>query len=286
MQLQVNPLSLTVAQREAVAAFILTFPAADTAPIADHTAVAEIADAAATEIAQLDHDQESTLPEEAFAPADPATAAFGNAAPLPPGATAAPFTADVAQSPIAPEVSLVTTGWPATVPAPHVPTSASVAPTAAAPTVSHAPAVELDSKGLPWDARIHAESKNKIADGTWRKKRNLDPSLLAQVEAELYALMGAPVAPLPPAVAAPTIAPPAPIAPVGAAPDAAADPRALYVGLVGRAAAAIQAAKITQADITGICVAHGVPALPLLVNRLDLVPAIAAQVDALITSRG
>jgi hypothetical protein len=57
------------------------------------------------------------------------------------------------------------------------------------------------------------------------------------------------------------------------------------VGLVGRASAAIQAGKVTQAEITQCCAAAGVPALPLLANRLDLVAQVAAQVDAMIAAR-
>ena len=179
--------------------------------------------------------------------------------------------------------------------------------------------VELDKDGLPWDSRIHVESKNKNADGRWRKKRNLDAAVAAQVEAELRQVMGAAPAPLaqgvapvttPVSVAASTTVPPAPTgavpqpvapppapAPVAgaapsmpAAPSAApgevpADARQQFVGLVGRASAAIQAGKVSQAEVTQICAAAGVPALPLLANRLDLVAHVAAQVDGLIASR-
>ena len=71
-------------------------------------------------------------------------------------------------------------------------------------------------------------------------------------------------------------------APAGEVPQ---DARQQFVGLVGRASAAIQAGKVTQAEVTQICAAAGVPALPLLANRLDLVAHVAGQVDALIASR-
>lgn len=75
----------------------------------------------------------------------------------------------------------------------------SVAPTAPAPEVAAPqPALdpggtlvdminnpELDSKGLPWDKRIHAASKAKVKDGSWRTRRNLDPEVLRQIENEL-----------------------------------------------------------------------------------------------------
>lgn len=51
------------------------------------------------------------------------------------------------------------------------------------PTTSEPPAV--DSAGYPWDARIHSANKSIVADGTWRKKKGVDPALVDQVQAEL-----------------------------------------------------------------------------------------------------
>ena len=76
-----------------------------------------------------------------------------------------------------------------------------------------------------------------------------------------------------------------PAAPNVAPGEVPADARQQFVGLVGRASAAIQAGKVSQAEVTQICAAAGVPALPLLANRLDLVAHVAAQVDGLIASR-
>lgn len=55
------------------------------------------------------------------------------------------------------------------------------------------PGVELDSAGLPYDARIHTKGKNKITkkDGKWKYARNIDPKLIKTVEAELRAAMNA-----------------------------------------------------------------------------------------------
>lgn len=44
---------------------------------------------------------------------------------------------------------------------------------------------EVDSRGFPWDERIHASSKAINADGTWRNKRGVDSDLLHTVEAEM-----------------------------------------------------------------------------------------------------
>lgn len=53
-------------------------------------------------------------------------------------------------------------------------------------TTSNAPAAsDVDSKGTPWDARIHSESKATVADGTWRKRRGVDDATFTAVMAEL-----------------------------------------------------------------------------------------------------
>jgi hypothetical protein len=58
-----------------------------------------------------------------------------------------------------------------------------------APTVS----TETDIHGLPWDARIHAETKAKVKDGSWRYKRGLDDATKQTVETELKGAFGEPV---------------------------------------------------------------------------------------------
>lgn len=90
------------------------------------------------------------------------------------------------------------------------------------PVAAHA-GVELDVEGIPWDKRIHAASKGKVAAGTWRTKRGIDPALLAATKAELLqainlaanpvAIPAAPITPSTPAVAAPVIAAPVAVAP-------------------------------------------------------------------------
>ena len=42
----------------------------------------------------------------------------------------------------------------------------------AAALIPPPPAVELDAKGQPWDPELHAASKAKVKDGTWRMRRN------------------------------------------------------------------------------------------------------------------
>lgn len=271
---------------------------------------------AVNELEALQHDHESTLPESAFGKPDEAAAAFGvPPAPLPHGATAAPSIAVAAPSLTAPADTTGTTST-GTSTAPLPPASAAqtaFAPTAPVAPTTHAGGVELDKHGLPWDGRIHAGTKRKNADGSWTAKRGVDPALVATVEAELRQVMGAAPAPLAPvptpaqpaapvttptagpassAVAAPVppTQPQAPVAPVPPAPSAPAgevpaDARQQFVGLVGRASAAIQGQKVTQAEVNQICADSGIPALPLLANRLDLVATVAQHIDALIAAR-
>jgi hypothetical protein len=352
MQINVDPAGLTQEQREAVAGFILAYPSKACGGTCHTSVAAEIHDnteavslrvpnavAAAVaanpvgavlalndEIAQLAKEGGEFDASVAFGGDATAAAVFGSApAPLPLGATAAPSIAVAAPSLTVPADTTATTFAAApNVPAPPALNTAPAAPIAAPQTANPVGAVDLDKHGLPWDGRIHAESKAKIADGTWRKKRGVDPALVATVEAELRQVMGAapaaapavpmfidgkieyrpmPTPPEPGMFLAPGVAPhevstpalpTAPVAPVAPPPPAPLaapvgevpqDARAQFVGLVGRASAAIQAGKVTQAEITQCCAAAGVPALPLLANRLDLVAQVAAQVDAMIAAR-
>jgi len=54
-------------------------------------------------------------------------------------------------------------------------------------TVNAAPATtgDVDAEGIPWDKRIHASSKTKKADGTWKLRRGVDKDLVGKVKIEL-----------------------------------------------------------------------------------------------------
>lgn len=119
-------------------------------------------------------------------------AAYGespSAAPLPPDA---PSFAAVDLFPSVPGVP--TASLPPAPPVPQPP-AAAVPPAPPAPSAPAAPAspagvVDLDKNGLPWDERIHAGTKAKNADGSWRQRRGLnDEALVKRVEAELRQLV-------------------------------------------------------------------------------------------------
>jgi hypothetical protein len=67
----------------------------------------------------------------------------------------------------------------------------------AVPVAQAADPSGLDSKGLPWDERIHSGSRKFNADGSWRYRKNVPDETKAAVEGELRGLM---------AIMAPTIA--------------------------------------------------------------------------------
>lgn len=120
------------------------------------------------------------------------------------------------------------------------------------------PAVELDSAGQPWSAELHASSKAKISDGTWRKKRNTAEAAPAPV-------------PMPPAAPAPVPMLPVP-APVTVTPQ----------DLVQAFMAALMAQKIDGAAINSLCAKHGVPNMVALPQHADKVAVIMADFRVLV----
>jgi hypothetical protein len=257
MQITVNPAELTKDEREAVAGFILTFPGAgqmEKGPI-------HVPDSAELREAIASIKPEAGKPELIQDPA----AVFSKSTPPPPPA-------DPAATPLS------NAGPMLVIPNPE--------PAAPVPPATGA---VLDKQGLPWDIRIHSAAKTFNADGTWRKKRGVETTMIQTVESELKKLMAipspaaAPVVPPPPGstVAASPVAPPPP-PPAG---TSEAELRMQFVALVGRASAAIQNGKLMDHELNSTCAFAGVGSLPLLGNRLDLVPQVAAAIDQIIASR-
>lgn len=163
-----------------------------------------------------------------------------------------------------------------------------------------AASVELDSKGLPWDERIHAGTKTKLKSGEWKAKKQVEAALVAQVEAELRARVAAspavpavpaaPVAPavdpaavfggaapgVPPAPAIPTAPPVAPLAPAATvAPSVSADP-ATFEQLMPRITAAVTAGIMPPTAVGAACAAHGVASVVTLQQSPQFVPLVWA----------
>lgn len=144
----------------------------------------------------------------------------------------------------------------------------------------------VDAQGLPWDARIHAETKALNKDGTWRRRRNLDPAILEVVEPELRGQTAAPAAvPLPPApVAAPPPPPPPPpsppippLPPVSSVPPAPSATAAAhtYESFMREVNVAMMSGKLEIMAVKAACDELGLANLLALEGRPDLLPAIS-----------
>jgi len=220
-----------------------------------------------------------------------ASEVFGKS-PLPNGAVAVPSPPPSSGAAV-PSVTPPTPQPIVPVPPPVVP----VAPPPGAPTP--APGTELDADGLPWDHRIHAESKaiNK-GDGKWKAKRNVAAELVAAVQAEHRAILGvaapnpfaglktagelgigspapSPVPAVPP-VPSPLPVPPAPVAASITPPvPSGAQPGISFAELIPKVTAALAAQTIDQDKVLTVLSAHGVATLPGLMAHPHLVGSVA-----------
>lgn len=236
---------------------------------------------------------------DAFAVMD-AVRAAGGAPSVPEHQSPAPVTVDT-PPPAVPGVQSMSEGE--AVP----PTPPGVDPlTPAAPPPAHVPpGVEVDKNGLPWDARIHAGTKAKNADGTWRYKKGVDRDTeVPAVEQELRVLMAVPVAePAPvakaPVVPVPTPEPvtPAPVAeppvpengtltqeqaglasPPVPVPDAPAptaeEAPTTFPAFLRKVTERINAGTLSMDRANAINAEHGIDRMAALVARPDLIPQI------------
>lgn len=193
-------------------------------------------------------------------------------------------------SPIAPADTTETTliPPPPTVQLPPVHSDASAANPAVQSTVSPASSVDLDVNRLPWDSRIHSREKTKLTSGAWKYKRGVPEKVVLDVETELRNLMAIPaaggiatpppLAPVDTVIAPPNtvVVPPPPTSTVATA-NPSSEP---FPALMTKVAAAIAARKLNQQQVIAIVNGQGVPSLPGLIQRPDLIPNIEAAIDA------
>lgn len=83
--------------------------------------------------------------------------------------------------------------------APEAPAMPGAPEAPAMPEAPEAPDVapDVDSAGIRWDIRIHASTRSRNQDGTWKKRRGVDAGLYDQVMTELSG-QPAPVEPVEP----------------------------------------------------------------------------------------
>ena len=182
-------------------------------------------------------------------------------------------------------------------------------PTPAPPGLA-APA-ELDSRGMPWDSRIHAANRSKTIKGEWKAKRGVDPNLVTAVEAQnrpagptqaapaaeppIYGTTVAPgselvqttvalVPPPPPAPVAPSaVGTSAPPVMASAAPPApAAAPAIDFRGLMIKIQTASAAGKLTPEQVNGALATVGLKPEDMgkLINDAPLIASVNAGIDA------
>lgn len=176
------------------------------------------------------------------------------------------------------------------------PAAAPAAPAAPVDDEGEGEAVDVnspDARGYTWDARIHSSNQKRVAKtNTWQLRRNVDPKLVAQVEAEQDALRGAVVPPPPPPAAEPTaeelaaafmaeaaaVVPPPP-PPVPATPEVSTVD--LFKQAMVRVGAAKQANKITPQEAQAAAIAAGAPVgLPGLSSNHAAAIAFIAWLDS------
>lgn len=251
------------------------------------TALSSLATPARTVIAHEDR------PDVGVEPAAPATKATP---PAPPaldlaavfGQQQAPQAQQVPPAPLAPPAPPAVAAVPTPPVVPPLPQASAAAP-------------ELDATGLPWDSRIHAETKSKNKDGTWRSKRNMDKAFMATIEAQLRQAMGAPAAPAvataasSPAVtaapaAAPTVPPAPPAVPQPSTPPAMPGPSVAaaaatqgetFAEFMARLAPNFAADPVGMGAKMGTALQQfGLSAIGQLSARPDLIPAVSAALAA------
>lgn len=226
-----------------------------------------------------DEDTPEINPAQVFGPANPA-AVFSVVQPTIPAIPAPPTPAGIVS----------TAGPHLVIPAPPVQAS----PIAAVPPAPGA--LELDSKGLPWDARIHASTKARNKDNSWKMKRGVADVTVTQIESELRHLMAIPspqhalIAAQPPMAASSvktTVASPAAVipSPPPAPIQVTAQMQSDYVAFIGTTSIAIQTGKLTEQELLQCLASVGISSLPLLGTRLDLLPSLAGVVNGIIAGR-
>jgi hypothetical protein len=122
-------------------------------------------------------------------------------------------------------------------------------------THTASPLCELDSKGEPWDAKIHSRTKSKNADGTWKLMRGISaPSI--------------PVAPVIP-VAVVT----APIEPPVAEENQ-------FFKIMAKITQLVKDGIMTHAEIVHVVRPFGIESIPLIAQKPELIPSILMALES------
>ena len=132
----------------------------------------------------------------------------------------------------------------------------------------------LDKDGIPWDGRIHRDTKVKTVDGYWRRRRNISDETYNGVVA---ALKGTTITP------PPVTPPPAPPAaqPAAVPPQSDAQPLT-FATLTTKLGAAVTAGKVTHEQVMQILGNHGVVGLKGLLTAQGVYESVNNELNALL----
>lgn len=120
--------------------------------------------------------------------------------------------------------------------------------------------VDLDSEGLPWDIRIHSRTRTKDKNGVWKKTRGAGPNTVKAVEEELRTVQAIP-------------------RPV----DTESTPIVYtFLDLMTLITNAITVGKLTRDEVTNVLSPYGIPALPVVATRPDLIPELMVKIKEVI----
>ena len=111
---------------------------------------------------------------------------------------------------------------------------------------------DLDSEGLPWDYRIHSSAKTKTAEGKWKMKRNATDKIIADATKNNKAVLEAP----------------------SSLPD-------LFPDFMKTATKKISEGKLDHLSLVKILQAKGIPDIPAVKIRQDLIPEFVRIIEAL-----
>ncbi len=159
---------------------------------------------------------------------------------------------------------------------------------------------ELDKRGMPYDARIHASNRAKKLDGAWKNKRGVDPNLVIACEAQnkpgnapstaIALTAAAPAimaAPAPPAAPTAPPAPPPPPPTVGSVAPPAVAPSAIdFRGLMQKIQAATAGGKLTADQVNAALAGVGLrpEEMAALINNAPLIASVNSAIDACLGS--
>ncbi len=151
--------------------------------------------------------------------------------------------------------------------------------------------VEIDADGLPWDSRIHTRTKSKTASGRWKIQRGMGGSVVKKIEEELRAAQGIPSPepqPAPPVVLTPAPQPAPTPPPLEAAPTPPPFPtleKAFdFADLMTIVTSGITAGRLTREQVVEVLTPYGIPSLPVVATRPDLIPAVIIALKGVINA--